>query len=266
METGELNSIPLTHAVSMHTDDQCRCKHSVESYAGKYLKQLINLNLRDAKSEVSEQNIPAVFDFEKYGSLEGYNEYLSSVQKGNWRRQINRAAREGYYCAFFDRSSRVPDIHLVNTSTAVRAQGEMSSHYFKSIEELGGYPTARFDFKAPKCNRHWDIWLGVFQPSEGYRQGDVVVGSRLFAYAHLRRLGDLFIYALFLGHYDYLKDGVMQLLHSYVVESIYKKSFPFLGGDNSPLLVYGGYKHGGIGRETWKRRAGFEPATVLASE
>lgn len=264
MENNEINS-QSTHAICFHTDDKCRCKNNVETYAKKYLKQLINLNYDDLKSEVAEENIPAVFDFKKYGDIDGYNQYLSTVQKGNWRRQINKASRQGYYCDFFDRSLRVPDLHAINTSTDVRAQGKMSSHYFKTIDELGGYPESKTDFQHPKCNRHWEVWVGVFEDTPGHTQGSIVVDSRLLAYAHLRRLGDLYIYALFLGHYEYLQNGAMQLLHSFVVENIYGKTYPFLDGEDLPLLVYGGYKHGGPGRETWKRRAGFDPAIVLAS-
>ncbi len=205
--------------------------------------------------------MPAVICFEDYINLDELSVKLKKSQKGNWLRMVNKSISNGYYCEPFNKKQYIPDIYEINTSAEYRSGGAMPASYKKTIEQLGGAPRNVYKFSNPVCKYHWDIWFGVFRNQDGYAQGSVITNKRLYGYIHLRRQNDLLIYALFLGHKDFLNDGIMNLCHYKICQWVLQEGDSIVHGVKA--LMYGAMNHGGLGREEWKRRAGFNEMVIV---
>ena len=100
--------------------------------------------------------------------------------------------------------------------------------------------------------------FGVFRHESNRYQADVMVNQRLYGYIRLVRYKDLALYSQILGHGDYLRDGIMYLLHRYVSGRVW---------DEVKYIMYGAHVSGTDGLKMWKKRMRFEPYNVyLESE
>lgn len=133
----------------------------------------------------------------------------------------------------------------------------MRPAYLKSVEEMGGAPTRRYDVSPPVCVNHWSQGFGVFQHEPGYMQGNQLVNERLIGYVTMGRNGDILLYSVIFGHGDHLDMGVMYLLHFDIVKWVSEN----LAGQTKGLkyIMYGGVQNGGAGLWQWKRTVGFKP-------
>jgi hypothetical protein len=172
-----------------------------------------------------------------------------------------RAERNGFYVKRFHWNLFLPDIYEINTSMDTRSGGAMSASYRRTVEEMGGPPTAYREPTPPQCPLIWDQQFGAFRAEPGHRQGEVMVDERLVGYVALRRYGNFAMYSMILGHGDYLAEGVMVLLHLKIVRwLIEKRTEPIAAGVR--YLFYGGMQNGTAGLFQWKRLAGFRPYRV----
>lgn len=154
------------------------------------------------------------------------------------RNMVTRALRREYDARPFVYNEHLHAIHEINVSMPERQGQPMSAGYLVK-------PTPSSPF--PLCGRHTVEYVGVFD-----RSGD------LRAYCQLYICGELAIINRILGHGDYLKDGVMNLLVCYLVG--------FANGCGAKALNYLTMSGGRSGINAFKRHAGFRPMTVeLAS-
>jgi hypothetical protein len=193
-----------------------------------------------------------------------YHEYIQKIKKqykGASIRQSKKADREGFVCKPFNYALFVPDIVEINHSKEQRCGRPMTEPYKRSVEELGGEPTAKYSFVQPKCSIHYDLWWGIFQYRHGYKQGMIVTDEKLLGYIRLRRNGNYALYAQILGHGDFLKFGIIYRLHLAIMEWI------SCGGDGLTselaLLIYAGFYSGQHGLQIWKKKLLFSPAFLV---
>lgn len=196
-----------------------------------------------------------------------YQSYLTQcrrISKGAALRQAKKADREGFYSKLFDRRLFLPDIVSVNQSEPERQGMPMRAQYQASVEDLGGYPSERFDFQRSKCPRHWEYHWGIFKSEPGYKQGDVQVNERLIGYINLRRLGNTAYYPTILGHGEFLDYGIMYRLHLQVMEWLLDPSNEDAKGLEH--LFYAGLYQGQPGLQQWKKKMLFQPAQFVLDE
>lgn len=158
------------------------------------------------------------------------------------RSDISRARRLGYTFEEFAWKSRIRDVVAINHSSAKRQGRRMSISYRRSVEEFGGEDPAA-TVTEPSCALHWNRTVGVFS-TEG----------TLVAYISLTRSDNIALYGMILGHADHLAAGVMHLMHVGTVD--------LLQNCGVEAIMYAGWKDGGPGLQSWKRRLGFEPVLL----
>jgi hypothetical protein len=189
-----------------------------------------------------------------------YDSYVASVRKyghASAAREAHKAVASGLFCEIFPRRLYIPDIHAINTSAPARGGKPMSANYQRSIEEMGGAPRRHIPVSKPICPIHNQTYFGVFQKVEGHRQGDVVTNQQLLAYVSVNRYGNCAIYTLFLGHHEYRKRYVMNLLHFETMRALTERSSDrFKGLD---YLMYHRYVNTNPGLTFWKRKMNFSP-------
>lgn len=206
----------------------------------------------------------AVIDLDKFRDYAEYESLVKQSGKGARIRQRNKAARNGFYCKPFHWRLHIPDIHEINTSTDVRSGGVMRGSYLKSVDEMGGAPTRSYAVNKPKCPNHWAQPWGVFESQHGYAQGNQTTNEKLLGYIFLRRFGNFLLYSQILGHYDYLSQGIMILLHHEVMKWVLDSYAPEVEGVK--MVMYAGYDQGTEGLRDWKRREGFEPYLITVRD
>lgn len=181
-----------------------------------------------------------------------YEDYklLIGGHKCNFQREAAKCKREGFYLKEIDRQSYITEIVEINHSRAVRCEKPMSGSYLRSVEQWGGQPEIRTN-PVMACEKHCTKTYGLFSKEPGI-WGD----GKLVAYITINIYGNLVNYAQILGHGDYLKHGIMQLLHLELLEILSNNKF-------SQYICYYLYHTGEKGLMDWKRRAGFRPHKLM---
>lgn len=192
-----------------------------------------------------------------------YDAWVKATKKevgDNAFRNEKKAAQRGYFVEMFDRRTYIPDIHAINHSMPVRAGRTMAAAYARSIEELGGYPTALRRPRLPASTLYWAMFFGAFLREPGWKQGEVVTDQRLVAYVSVRRYADLILYTQVLGHGEHLEHGVMAQIHFHILRWLAAPDCAHAAG--AKLLMYTAANTVNEGLRTWKKRAGFKPRRV----
>jgi hypothetical protein len=228
-----------------------RCNKLFVSAQGMVRNGFIGEGVRGEK-----QHLVAYLPLKDY-DYDGYVAFVRKHGNANAVREARKAAEAGFIVAPFPRYLYIPDIHAINTSTAERGGKPMAANYAKSIEEMGGAPKRDIPLKPPECLKHNQTYFGVFEPIEGYKQGEVTTNRRLVAYVSVNKYGNCAIYTLFLGHHDFLKRHVMNLLHFETVRALRDPA----RADFRDLdyLMYHRYHNQNPGLTFWKKKAGFMP-------
>jgi hypothetical protein len=222
------------------------------------------LSFTPVGSGYEQRYVPMMIDLLAYPDWPSFEVYVKGFGKGQRPRMAQRAERNGFYVKPFHWNLFLPDIYEINTSKDTRSGGAMTANYRRTVEEMGGPPTAYREPAAPQCPLIWDQQFGVFRAEPGHQQGEVMVDERLLGYVSLRRYGNFAMYSMILGHGDYLAEGVMVLLHLKIVRwLIEQRSDPV--GAGVRYLFYGGMQNGTAGLFQWKRLAGFRPYRVFCA-
>lgn len=252
-------SLPIVPIDLRKRHAACKRKLTCGRYIANIEKRLGDRYITEDKP-FDKQVVSAVLDVRDLG----WDDYMSGVKKrykGNVLRDARKAERAGFICRPFARKVHLPDLVEINHSKEKRCGGPMREAYLKSLKEMGGPPKKTLPVPEPDCPLHYDIWWGVFEPVEGYTQGNVVTNERMIAYIDFRRVGNFALYSLILGHGDYLKYGIMYRLHFQIVEWILSRSEPTVQGLD--FLVYAGFNQGGEGLQLWKKKTLYEPGYLV---
>jgi hypothetical protein len=245
-----MNEKPLIAYVDSGPNDYCdEFKGIVRSYEQKRYLSRGSISLYAVPMAI----LPVPDSFEEYKSD------LKGSHKGNILREIRHAEQKGYFCDFFVYQNFLPDIVEINHSLPIRSGGPMRGHYLLSLDELGGPPKELLPFDPPKCFRHFHVWCGVFLPVPGHMQGQQVVDRRLVGYVKFTRIGNWCMYNQILGHGQFVRDGIMYLLHYWIMKKLFSKEF--LSGIK--FVTYGGWNHGNEGLIFWKRKTLFQPGYLV---
>lgn len=197
-----------------------------------------------------------MIDLETVGD---FTEWIYS-RPATYRHQYQKSERAGYKFERMHAKNHTADIYEINTSKEVRSGGQIRANLTRSIEELGGLPSAWIEPVLPKCDRHWRQLFGVFAEAADYRQGDLVVGKRLLAYLSVVRFGEYATYTQIMGHADHLAEGVVNFIVQKFVELA--KTEPWGTASGLRYVMYGGAQNGGEGLYNFKRRSGMTPYIV----
>ena len=196
-----------------------------------------------------------------------YDTYLAEVKKihrGEALRKSRKAERMGYFCRQFVWQNHIPDIYEIDTSKEVRSGGPMRAAYRRTVDERGGLPVEKQELTNAPCNLHGIYSWGIFEPCDGYQQGEITTNAKLLGYVKFKRQGSLGIYTSILGHGDYLRHGIMYMLHYSIMNWIGQNvDGPLRGMD---FLMYGAADSGGESLWAWKKRQLFQGAYFVLNE
>ncbi len=240
----------------------CANLPACRKYAVNIYTRLVGKYLGEAEP-CADQIINAHIDLRDLS----YEDYIAQVKKrykGNVVRDARRSDKAGFTCRPFVRANHLPDLVEINHSKDERCGKPMRGEYLKTLESMGGPPKKLEPLTDPACPLHYDRWWGVFKPEPGHRQGELVTNERLIAYIDFRRIGELAIYSLILGHGDYLREGIMYRLHFAIMEWVLKRDSDLTRGIQQ--LMYAGFYQGGEGLQLWKKKTCFEPCHLVVKE
>ena len=193
-----------------------------------------------------------------------FEDYLSAVRKrykGAAIRQSQKARRFGLGCNQFQPTEYIADIVEINHSKAERCGRPMTAPYQRGLEEMNDEAETAIEFQPVVCSRHYDRWWGVFAPTGHTQANPDRSNPRLLAYVRLRRNGNYALYAQILGHGDFLRYGIMDMLHFEIVRWLADQSTEETKGLEH--LIYGAYASGGRGLQLWKRKMRFHPGYLV---
>jgi hypothetical protein len=203
--------------------------------------------------------LSAVIPLNKFYSHADYRLKCKVLYKGAIMR--NMAKAEPFFCTPFEWANHIPDVVEINHSKEVRCGGKMRPSYLRTVEEMGGAPKEYKEFILPSCRDHWRITWGVFETAPNHKQGEITLNGRLLGYVSMVRIKDLALYAMILGHGDYLKYGIMYKLHFYIMQFLVGGGSPFI--DGIKVLMYAAWESGGKGLKLWKKKTLFEPMYLV---
>lgn len=183
-------------------------------------------------------------------SHEQYLQSLRKIHKGSGVRQRKKAMKCGFFCAPFHYEVWLSDIEDINTSKEARQGRQMTSSYQRQAHELGQQGNVIAASSVTRVDECYRQMFGVFKHEPNRYQADVMVNQRLCGYISLIRYKDLALYSQILGHGDYLRDGIMYLLHSYVSGRVW---------NSVKYIMYGAHTSGTDGLKMLKKRMRFEP-------
>ena len=152
------------------------------------------------------------------------------------RTNRNKALRAGLQFRKFDPMECLDQVLEINRSSNMRQNRRMDPDYLDA-EALSNF----FEPKRDQC-------YGVFE-----RDG------RLRAYCYAPVFGELCIFAMLLGHANFLKDGIMFLLLSETIREIAERP----GRSDRPRwIMYDTFLGASEGIRYFKQRLGFAPFRV----
>ena len=250
-------------AVQLDFGDSGLCRSPFCKVLGlRYGKYFQRFRSKRAEQPVAMQGagILAVMDLRIYNGYEDFRRQLCK-QSGNFYRDSKKAQKNGYLFHKFQYSNHTADICEIRKSMVVRSFGPVLDAFSLSLESLGGSPETCHPNVDPECARHWEMFFGVFTMRPGYRQGSLVVNEKLVAYVRLHRIGNIVRYAEFMGHGAYLRQGIMMLLHTKLIEWLFTLDNPWAKGVY--FVAYGAIEQGREGLRFWKRKALFVPKILL---
>jgi hypothetical protein len=153
------------------------------------------------------------------------------------RKRALRAKRKGYLVVTFEPRDRYADMLSINRSSPVRQGRAMDDSYVNLTPTTGL-------IGPPKCHAHNVTMYGVATPEH----------LRIVAYGCIYRCGDLVHVSQWLGHADFLDDGIMFLLAEWIMREQTAK-----GGR---LFFYNRHDSGTEGLRWYKERIGLQEGDV----
>lgn len=187
--------------------------------------------------------------------------HIFKKKSANFWRESEKARKTGFIVQPFLAANHTVDLLDIRRSKKIRSFGVVLESFTLKLSDLGGAPTDFHHFESPTEDQYWDVYFGVFKPIAGYQQGKIVIGQRLVAYARLHRIGNVVRYAELMGHAEFQRQGVMNLLHCRIVKLLIDAPESWQKGIH--YLSYGALEQGSVGLCFWKRKALFQPMRLV---
>jgi hypothetical protein len=204
-----------------------------------------------------------VLDVRKYLNHTEYEQHLHQTSR-KFYRDIRRAETAGFRASEFVLDNFTPDVVKIRRSTKIRSFGLVLEAFTLRVKDLGGPPVIKIQLpEVPQCSMHWEKYIGVFIDKPNHKQGDIQVDEELVAYVRILRSGNTLYYKEFIGHVDFIKNGIMMLLHNAVVKHVIELNRSTQAVIKPiDFIIYGALEHGSEGLVYWKRKALFYPHEV----
>jgi hypothetical protein len=146
---------------------------------------------------------------------------------------------------------------MIKKSKKFRSFGPVI-HAFLPPDKIPKTQVTAVPSSAPNCLRHWELCFGVFQAA--LTGCETIKRETLVGYAKLHRIGNTLRYAEKMGHGEYLRQGIMMLLHRELMKWLLDESNTLAQGIDA--LTYGAIEQGGHGLMFWKKKAQFQPCLL----
>ncbi len=178
-----------------------------------------------------------------FPTMSDYETTVKRHKRGYDLRMVKKARRAGFYCRLVGRGAYARDLLEIMTSMPIRSGGvvERPKACDDSNDDVPHAP--------PVCPEHWMQTWGVFVEQDGR--------EKLVGRTELIRAGNLVEVGFFMGHGDFLRVGVMKLLHFDIMTWLLARED--LSVEGVEYLCYGGVEVGLEGRFNWKRYLEFRP-------
>ena len=229
------------------------CHHLFVTYGG-YFEQYFYTT--DQESPLYSKLTLHAIDLLRY---ESFNDYRKDLGKRSsfFLRNAKQAGKLGYIVREFDARDYVKDIAQIASSMKVRSFGPMWTNWLNDDEDQSAFKKLPQNEK--HCPVHWDRFVGVFAHSLNALQGDLK-DARLVGYARLQRVGNCVAYEDLIGHRDFIRDGIMKLLHCHIVHWLLDSGD--LDVQCLEYVVHGSIERGNDGIFFWKKKALFMPYLI----
>ena len=211
----------------------------------------------------------AMVDLSDY---EDYDAYVRTLKKiGPAYYNASRAQQRGYYSKFFDQQTFVGDVVALHTSAPERQGKPMPERQMRTVEQRGGYLSEIRQPVVPEHRVLWDRMFGTFRPQPGHRQGPLAVDEQLVSYLNVYRFGNTVNYDVILGHFGFLRDGIVYKTHLDFVKTLLDARNQAAAGANPAdaslldlrFIAYGSYLGTTPGLKAWKKYTLFKPALTF---
>lgn len=156
------------------------------------------------------------------------------------RNMVRKAIRAGYQYVTVDANNYIDDVMAVRLSAPTRQGKPIPAYFFERPEKI---------VYNQECPYHGDGFYGIFK------------GGKLVAYTTLYFYGQIAQVNHILGHAEFLKDGIMNLLMHEVVNDLIENK-PWVRAIN---YLYSGARNGASGTALFKRSIGFEPLRLIVA-
>ena len=233
--------------------------HSITSKCHSITSKSISRNSVTPKPQHEKRTTLHAIDLKYYKNYDDYKKEMAK-KSGNFLRDAKKANRAGYRVQLIEPSNHSPDIVSIHRSLKIRSFGLMFDSFFINIDHLGGLPKQYCTVPEPACQEHWEFSFGVLAERPGYKQGAIQTNQQLLGYARLHRIGNTLFYRDFIGHGEYVADGIMKLLHIEMMQWILDRNNPFT--QDVHQLIYGALERGSEGLFNWKKRSLFAPYLI----
>jgi hypothetical protein len=237
----------VLHSAPLRTRVNCQDPRCVEiiSDTDSYLARFNHV--RNAANAVrSRRPTLTLLDLSGYKTFAEYASAVSRRSKGNDNRRVKAAIRKGYRSRIINRHGYDASILEIQRSKTFRSGGLVFAALMRPKEPA---VDRLIPSDTPVCTEHWRIAWGVFLPTES--------GERLVAYAWIRRTGNFILTVDFMGHADFLRDGIMKMLMFDIVKWLVDRQDACVQGVE--YFKYGAVEDGAEGLLEWKRRMMFTP-------
>ncbi len=238
---GFADTLPEINAATRRRCNDPRCArfalevyNSIARYIAPAKPNSLSVLFRPTIHALRLADFPTMSDYEK---TVGHN------TRGKNLRAVKKARRAGFYCRLVDRGAYARDLLEIMRSKPVRSGG------FVPLPKVLDDSNDNIPHMPPVCSEHWIQTWGVFVEQDGR--------EKLVGRTELIRAGNLVESVFFMGHGDFLKAGVMKLLHFEVLRWLLARED--LSVQGVEYLCYGGVEVGLEGRFNWKRYLAFRP-------
>lgn len=203
--------------------------------------------------------LPALLPLMQFVDGEAFLRTLSKSVRSD-----ERAARNHQLsCRFFEPRNHSQDLYEIVRSRPERQGRPMREAVLENFQSIGHPSEGHVALTPIHDPQNFHRWIGVFQPLEGHRQGNVQTNERLLGFILLNRKSELAFYTTIMGHGDYLKWGIMFALHLHIMKWLLSREEEATRGIQ--FLMYSAWQDGQSGLRRWKERAGFAPFLLHAT-
>ena len=204
-------------------------KECSDEYCKKAVESISSILNRD----YNVWGLPCIVDLNLLSSCDVY---WKDILDSKTRNMVRKGTKNQLNCYSINKNKFLTEVYNINTSTLFR-QGRIMGEGYRKFPKYTEY--------TKNCTKHFWEFMGAFTED-----------NKLIAYISILSYKELILISQILGHADYLKTGVMNLI---LCQTIYHivTSYTF-----AKYIQYGFWNSGGEGLRHFKKSMGFNPMDI----